>query len=315
MRALSKLKQENLLFFDIETASVVGELQLDTPLFDSWSYKVNRDGKTMNNCDIIKTYSEESGLYPEFAKVVSIVVGKIVEDEIVLVTFDDPDEVTLLNKFNRLVERNIKDKLCGFVNIGFDTPFVFKRMVINGIIPNEKLDSSGLKPWEVDEIDLAVIWKGTSFARASLINIATAFGLPSPKDDISGADVGRVYWAEGAEGLKRISAYCRKDVATTINIFRSMRHEVPLELADSESIEAVEAVPETLINELFNGAKYGVKEKNKLLTHLKSLEDKEREKSLTLLDCIVSAAKGKKTKITKAHVRALKKQLEPCTKI
>lgn len=309
MRALSKLNEKNLLFFDIETAPVVKELQLDTPLFDSWSYKVNRDGITLNNEEIIQKYSAESGLYPEFAKVVSIVVGKIVNNEIVLITFDDPDEVDLLNKFNRLVERNIKDKLCGFVNIGFDTPFIFKRMIINGITPHDKLDSSGLKPWEVDEIDLAVIWKGTSFARASLINIATAFGLPSPKDDISGADVGRVYWSGEEGALARISAYCRKDVETTINLFKCMRGEVPLTLADSGSVEAE---PDTLINKLFNGGAYGKKEKEQLLEHLKSLEEDERNKALTLLDCITSAAKGKKTKITKAHIRTLKKELESC---
>ena len=309
MRALSKLNDKNILFYDIETAPVVGELKLDTPLFDSWAYKVNRDGKTMTNDEVIASYSVESGLYPEFAKVVSIVVGKIIKDEIVLITIDNPDETDLLNKFNKLVGRtnNVKDKLCGFVNIGFDTPFVFKRMIINGITPHEKLDSSGLKPWEVDEIDLAVIWKGTSFARASLINIATAFGLPSPKDDISGADVGRVYWAEGAKGLKRISEYCRKDVATTVNILRAMRGEVPLEVADSDVEETDE--PLTLIERLFNGAKYGEPEKAQILEKLQAMSNEDCTRAMTLLDALTSAAKGKKTKITKAHVRDLKKEI------
>lgn len=176
MRALRDLKEENLLFFDIETAPLFKELKLDTPLFDSWEYKVNKSGDNKTNDQVIASYSEEAGLYPEFAKVVSIVVGKIIKGKIHLITLDDEDEVDILNKFNKLIERNSHNTLVGFVNIGFDTPFVFKRMLINGIQPHEKLDSSGLKPWEVEEVDLGVIWKGTSFSRASLINIAVAFG-------------------------------------------------------------------------------------------------------------------------------------------
>jgi hypothetical protein len=98
MRTLKKLNEEKLLFFDIETAPVVKELELDTPLFDSWAYKKNKDG-LMSNEEIIESYSKEAGLYPEFAKIVTIVAGKIVKGEIVLVTFDDEKEEDILNKF------------------------------------------------------------------------------------------------------------------------------------------------------------------------------------------------------------------------
>lgn len=305
MRALSKLKQEELIFFDIETARVVKDLEIDTPLYDSWAYKVNKDGKYTDE-EVKSSYIDEAGLYPEFSKVVSIVVGKIVDSKIVLVTLDDPEEKTILNRFNKLLERNIKDKLCGFVNIGFDSPFIFKRMIINGIQPHDKLDSSGLKPWELEEIDLGVLWKGTSFSRASLINIATAFGLPSPKDDISGADVGRVYWEEGEEGLKRISKYCRKDVETTINIFRCMRLQEPLPLAEGETDISNETIP--FLEGLLNGAKYGKDEKKILVEELKAMKSDERDKVFILLDAVVSTAKGKKTKLTKTHVKALRKE-------
>jgi hypothetical protein len=53
MRVLKKLKEDRLLFFDIETASVVPKLKLDTPLFDSWAYKVNKGGE-MTNDEIIE---------------------------------------------------------------------------------------------------------------------------------------------------------------------------------------------------------------------------------------------------------------------
>ena len=249
--------------------------------------------------EILESFKKEAGLYPEFSKVISIVVGKIVEGKIALITIDDEEEKELLTKFNTIVDRNSNSTLTGFVNIGFDTPFVFKRMLINGIQPSNSLDSSGLKPWEVAELDLAMVWKGTSFSRASLINIATVFGLPSPKDDISGADVGRVYWNE-VGGLKRISAYCRRDVVTTINIFKKMRLEDALELSN----EGIEDQP--LILNLFGGGKYGAKEKKELTAVFLGLSEKEREMGYVILNSIVSRAKGKVTKLTKAHVKALK---------
>lgn len=302
MRVLKKLKQEKLLFFDIETAPVVKELKLDTQLFDSWAWKVNKNGD-MTNEEIIESFSVRSGLYPEFAKVISVVVGKIVKDKIYLITLDNESEADLLTEFNSLLERNLDCNLVGFVNHSFDTPFVYKRMVINGIEPHDKVDSSGLKPWDIVDTDLALEWKGNSFERASLINVATAFGLPSPKDDIGGADVGRVYWTEGSEGLTRISKYCRKDVVTTINVFKKMRLEEPLELADVEP-EPTKELP--LITKLFNGGKYGAAEKKELKEALNIMSESERDAAFVVLEAMVSGAKGKVTKIKKTHIKALR---------
>jgi uncharacterized protein YprB with RNaseH-like and TPR domain len=303
MRELVKLNEEKLVFYDIETATVVPELIPDSPLYVSWDYKVNKKGD-MTEQEVIESFSIEAGLYPEFSKVISIVVGKIQSGGIILVTFDDSDEAVLLERFNKLLNRNSSDRLVGFVNTGFDTPFVFKRMLINGISPDDKVDSSGLKPWEVDEIDLAQLWKGTSFARASLINITTAFGLPSPKDDITGADVGKVYWSGKEGALKRISKYCRKDVVSTINVFKKMRLEEPLEVTNAE----IEEQP--LVMNLFGGAAYNKKEKAELKLILETMSPEERESAYRVLESVTSTASGKKTKITKAHVRALKEEID-----
>lgn len=303
MRSLKNLKQENLLFFDIETAPIVKELQLDTPLFDSWDYKQNKKGE-LSNDEVIKTYSAEAGLSPEFSKIVSIVIGKIVKGKIYLITIDHDSEADILNEVNEILERNLKCKLVGFVSKQFDTPFIFKRMLINGITPHDKVDNSGLKPWDILDIDLAEEWKGNSFTRASLINVATAFGLPSPKSDISGADVGRVYWEEGREGLNRISQYCGRDVVTTINVFRKMLIQEPLEVAEYK----VDAKPEELplFTKLLNGGKYGAAEKKELQGILDGMSEDEKEKAFVVLTAMTSTARGKKTKFTKAHLKALK---------
>lgn len=306
MRALKKLKEEKLIFFDIETAPIHPELELDTPTFDSWAYKVNKDGAKTDK-EVIDSFSQEAGLYPEFAKIVTIVVGKIVKGKIVLVTLDDENEVDILNKFNRLVSRNSDSTLVGFVNKGFDTPFVAKRMLINGIEFDEALDSSGLKPWEVEEVDLSEIWKLTSFNRASLINIATALGLPSPKDDINGSDVGRVYWEE-PNGLSRIAKYCRQDVITTINIFKKMRFEDVLEVDTDAS--NIEPEPSPVMQSLLEGAPYDAKTKKYLIAELALMDEGQREKAFIMLEAVVSSARGKKTKLTKAHVRTLRKEFD-----
>jgi len=302
MKTLKNLNQKNLLFFDIETAPVVAELELDTPLFDSWNYKVNKKGE-MSNEEVIASFSTGANLYPEFGKVVSIVVGKIVKDKIFLITLDHDSEVDLLNEFNEIIERNIKCKLVGFVNIAFDTPFIFKRMIINGIEANKRLDYTDEKPWTISDIDLAMEWKSTSFERASLINVATALGLPSPKSDISGTDVGRVYWEEGKEGLARISKYCGRDVVTTVNVFRKMILQEPLE--EGVFTPKIETV-DPLIQRIFDGGKYGAAEKKELVEFLNTLSEEDQDKTFILLDAVTSTARGKKTKMTKTHVKALK---------
>ncbi len=304
MIELLKYNEKDLLFYDIETAAIVKELELDTPLFNSWSYKVNRDN-SMTDLEVVASYSKQASLYPEFSKIISIVVGTIQNESIKLVTIDDESEHALLTRFNEGLNNNMGRTLIGFVNIGFDTPFVFKRMLINGIKPNSKIDSSGLKPWQVDEVDLSKLWQGTSFNRASLINISTAFGLPSPKDTLDGSKVSYTYWNEGKKGLEKISKYCRQDVITTINIFRKMRLDTPLPVHINEEFEKT-----NLIKNLFKGAAFGKTEKKELKSLLTSMTNDERKLAFSILDSIVSSARGTKTKLTKNHIKTLKKEIK-----
>lgn len=299
MRELSNIDESKLLFYDIETAPLVEDLLIDTPLYKSWDYKVNKDN-SLESEEVIKSFKEQAGLYPEFSRIICICTGKIIDNEIYLSTFDCDSEKDILLGFNEQIKRNSSDRLVGFANIGFDTPFIFKRMIINGIEPHHKLDSTGLKPWEVEEIDLSKVWQSTSFNRASLINIANAFGLPSPKDDISGADVSRVYWKEG---VKRVSSYCRSDVVTTINVFRKMRLKTPLIVTE----KCLEPSPSFILNSLFNGSEYTKDLKNALIKELKSMTKENRDKAFVILDSIVSTAKTTLTKFKKSHIIELKK--------
>ena len=313
MKELKKLDETRLIYFDIETAPLVKELVLDSPLFDSWAYKV-RKKDDLTDAEVIESYSNQAGLYPEYAKIVSIAAGVVVDNRLYIKTYDNKDESVLLKEFNDFItkqtDKSRDTMLCGFANYGFDTPFCQKRMILNFIEPNQIFSGWDRKPWIFDEVDLKNIWKGTSWNPPSLISLAVALRIPSPKDDIGGADVGRVYWSEGAKGLERISKYCRKDVVTTFNIFKRLRFEDMLEVVVVKDAPEVVVPEEPFIIKLLNGGKFGKVDKDKLFKMLSTLPKDEQDKALAILTAASSKARGKVTKITTAHIKELKLKLK-----
>jgi 3'-5' exonuclease len=61
----------------------------------------------------------------------------------------------------------------------------------------------------------------------SLNLLATIFNVPTPKDDIDGSDVARVYWEE--KNLQRIVIYCQKDVLTVAQLLLRFKGEPLIE--------------------------------------------------------------------------------------
>jgi uncharacterized protein YprB with RNaseH-like and TPR domain len=107
--------------------------------------------------------------------------------------------------------------LCAHNGKEFDYPYLIRRILINGLEVPSILNLSGKKPWEVNHIDTMELWKFGDYKHyTSLELLATVFGISSPKDDINGSDVGRVYWQEN--DLQRIVKYCQKDVVTIVNL-------------------------------------------------------------------------------------------------
>ena len=78
---------------------------------------------------------------------------------------------------------------------------------------------AGKKPWEVKHLlDTMELWKfGDNKAYTSLNLLSAILDFPTPKDDMDGSQVGRVYWEE--KDLDRISFYCEKDVLATVQLF------------------------------------------------------------------------------------------------
>ena len=303
MKALNNIAEKNIIFFDIETARAEKVLMLDTPTFNAWAYSKRKKEPNMTDIDIITSYQSAASLFPEYSRVVSVVLGVIRNNQILTMTYDDLDEKKLLtgvvNHFTKLVEDNPRVVLSGWNIKNFDMPFLFKRMVINGISPHALVDTGGDKPWEITAIDLMELWK-TGFSPTSLLSAATAFGLPSPKDDIDGSQVSEVFWSEG---VSRISEYCVRDVVTTVNVYRKMCLKTPLKPAKVLKEIVTEKLP--LLSHLFEGGKYGAKEKKELQSKFSKLSDSEKPKARVILNAMVSTAKGKKTSLTKKDVKEL----------
>ena len=175
-------------------------------------------------------YNEKAALYAPFGRVVTIVVGRIVDNKIILKSYASYDEKELLKAFSEDLDKvysaRPNTRLVGFNSIGFDTPFLVKRMIVNGIRPNDLLDEGGAKPWEVRSVDLAQIWKGNAFYMDSLSAVAATFGLPTPKDALDGSQVSDAFYENR---LDEIVTYCQKDVETTIRLFRKMKMDVDLD--------------------------------------------------------------------------------------
>ena len=225
---LKKVPIEKVLFLDIETAPSVYKFEdleeKARELFESKTRFMQNEEKSFH-----QLYDERGGIYAEFGKIVCISVGFVnstsTGNQIRMKSFYHDDEETLLRQFNGLLGEHYNSPnsiLCGHNAKEFDFPYICRRMLINGLDLPATLDIAGKKPWEINHLDTMELWKFGDFkAYTSLALLCHVFKIPTPKDDISGADVARVYYEE--KDLERIKVYCEKDVVALIQLFLKMR--------------------------------------------------------------------------------------------
>lgn len=227
---LSNIQNENILFLDIETVS-------EYPVFKEvpermkvlWAKKAKSLSKT-GNVKPEELYNR-AGIYSEFGKIVCISVGFMNKVENVwhfrLKSFYGDSEKKLLEDFNGLLHEQFnKDKhyLCGHNAKEFDFPYIARRSLINGLKLPKQLNIAGKKPWEVKHLDTMDLWRFGDYKSYTSLNLLTVvFDIPTPKDDIDGSEVGRVYWEE--RNLQRIAEYCQKDVLAVAQLFLRYKGE------------------------------------------------------------------------------------------
>jgi uncharacterized protein YprB with RNaseH-like and TPR domain len=119
-------------------------------------------------------------------------------------------------------------RLCAHNGKEFDFPFLARRMLKHQLALPELLQLMGKKPWEVPHIDTLELWKFGDYKHyTSLKLLAHFFGIPSPKDDMDGSDVARVYYEE--DDVSRIVRYCEKDVVTLAQVYLKLTLQPPLD--------------------------------------------------------------------------------------
>lgn len=227
---LKQVNIEKILFLDIETVPEVYKFSdLDETTGKLYLDK-NRYIKERDNLSNDEIY-EKAGVFAEFGKIVCISCG-IVKDkpggnEIHMKSYASDDEKELLQEFALLLNRSYNSPnhiLCGHNAKEFDFPFIARRMLIHGIDLPGALDIAGKKPWEISHLDTMELWKFGDYKHyTSMSLLCHLFKVPTPKDDISGADVARVYYEEN--NLARIVTYCQKDVIALIQLFLRFRNE------------------------------------------------------------------------------------------
>lgn len=219
---LGNVKIEDVLFLDIETVPQAPSAEsLDERTQGLWDKK----SKLFRQPDqtAAEVY-ERAGIYAEFGRIICISVGYVKEKNPIsfrLKSFFNDEEKNLLVEFNGMLQKFCTARkeavLCAHNGREFDFPYIARRMIINRLIVPEILDNAGKKPWDIKLLDTMELWKFGDYKNyTSLDLMASILEIPSPKDDIDGSMVARVFYEE--KDLKRIIRYCEKDVLTIARI-------------------------------------------------------------------------------------------------
>lgn len=207
----------NLLYVDIETAGIEKHYyDASQQVQDAWEYHCDRNKLVIENTQMgyENAWQDNVALIPEFSQVVAVSIGY----------YHSIDGGTSFNTqtYHRkeLSEKRLLEEVRNFFNNrdqnmiahagkDFDYPFLIRRMLINRILPPTILRILNKKPWEIKLLDTKEIWKFGGYRSASLATLCSAFDIPSPKEDMSGADV-HMYFHEGR--IEDIAKYCSNDV-------------------------------------------------------------------------------------------------------
>lgn len=235
---LKDIKLDNVFVIDIETVPQSETFDTLPPhLQELWDLKTQYQRK--DGCTPADFY-EKAGIWAEFGKIVCISVGFFFQQDkkvhLRVSSFAHHDEKMLLKQFIELLEKQPKQlQLCAHNGKEFDFPYLCRRMLINRLPIPTQLQISGKKPWEVNHVDTLELWKFGDYKHYTSLNLlASIFGLPTPKNDIDGSMVKKVYYED--QDLERISTYCQRDVVTTAQILLQFKG---LEIIPEENITLV----------------------------------------------------------------------------
>ncbi|PUZ29600.1 3'-5' exonuclease [Chitinophaga parva] len=221
---LQNVALDQLLLLDIETTPAYKDFsQVPEPLQSLWMDKMT---KTLpDSTDWAETYADRAGIFAEFGKIVCISVGFFHAEngryQLRVKSFFSDDEAALLHDFLQLVQkfhiRFPRFQFAGHNIKEFDIPYICRRSVVLQCALPQALQLHGFKPWELPMLDTMQLWRFGDFKNYTSLRLLTAIlDIPTPKDDIDGSMVAKVYWEE--RNLQRIADYCQKDVVAVAQL-------------------------------------------------------------------------------------------------
>lgn len=229
---------EQIIFIDIETVSQYKNWKdIPVPIQNIWSKKHERSDY-LNSLPIETAYKEKAAIFAEYGKIVCISVGLFdsKKEQFRLKSFYSENEASLLSNFvDFCLSLKKKFIFCGHNIKEFDIPYICRRLLVSGYKIPKILDFQDKKPWEIELIDTMQYWRFGDYKNyTSLETLTTIFQLPTPKEDIDGSQVGRVFWEEN--NLVRIAEYCQQDVVAVMQLYRKFHH---LPLLSPSQIEII----------------------------------------------------------------------------
>lgn len=225
---IEKIQLENILFLDIETVpEQENYASLDEDLQQLWEQKTQYQRKDDYTPE---AFYDRAGIWAEFGKIICISAGYFtIKGDIrnFRVTSFFGTEEKILKDFSNLINNHFSHPqhvLCGHNAKEFDFPYIARRMIINGVPIPQKLNLFGKKPWEIPHLDTMELWKFGDYKTFTSLKLLTkVLGIPSPKDDIDGSQVGHTFYVE--KDIDRIIIYCEKDVIAVAQVLLRFRRE------------------------------------------------------------------------------------------
>lgn len=171
-------------------------------------------------------WTSRAAFFAEFNQVVCVSFGRIDKDEegkafLRVKAFTSANEAELLKAIAPVISHERTGFMVAHNGLYFDYPMLFRKYMIHGLPIPSMLQVSGKKPWEVLLFDTLEIWKGTEYRGGiSLDALSMAFGFESPKEEMTGADVGAAFWI--MKDLEKIGIYCNGDVVCGAKCYLKM---------------------------------------------------------------------------------------------
>jgi len=233
--------KDSILFLDIET---VPQYQNWTDVPENFQRLWKKKATSFKDTDEAEdNHYGKAGIYAEFGKIICITVGMFLSKEEKAVfrmkSYASSDEKKLLIEFATMLRKfsgESNKTLCAHNGKDFDFPYIARRLLIHGLKIPAMLDNAGKKPWEIKLLDTMELWKFGDYKHFTSLDLLTQlFKIPTPKDDIDGSQVAKVFYED--DDLARIVSYCEKDVVAIAQLFLRWKAEP---LIDDDQIVVVD---------------------------------------------------------------------------